>query len=217
MRFPSPRALARTGAVTAILFLLLTAVVAWSADTVAGVDGAVSAHARSFAVAHHGWRLGWSVVTHSADSPVPLCVGAAAVVWLVWRRRYRAAGFTIAVAALAATVRLGVLDAVARPRPVDRLTYSASWAYPSGHTTSATVTAGTLTLLVLLFGRDARVRALVPRVALCWAVLVGLSRVALVAHWPTDVLGGWLLGTAVTCLAGIALLRTAPQPAGGPR
>jgi undecaprenyl-diphosphatase len=217
MRLPSRRSLAVAGAAATVAFLVLTAVVAGSPATVAGFDGEVSADARSFASTSEGWRLAWSVVTHSAIAPALVCAGAIAVGWLAWRRRYRAAAFAIGATGLAVAVRTWVKYAVARPRPVDRLTAAEGWAYPSGHTTSATVIAGTVVVLVLLFARGARVRALVPLVAAGWAVLVGLSRVGLVAHWPTDVLGGWLLGTAVTCLAGWALLRGAPTPAdGGP-
>jgi membrane-associated phospholipid phosphatase len=67
------------------------------------------------------------------------------------------------------------------------------YAYPSGHA------AGSLALLVacgvLLNGTDRRWRGLLRTGCAVLALLVGVSRVYLGAHYPSDVLGGW-------CLAG---------------
>ena len=50
-----------------------------------------------------------------------------------------------------------------------------------------------------------RGRALVAVAAAAVAVLVGVTRVVLLAHWPTDVLGGWLLALAVVPLTAYAV------------
>jgi membrane-associated phospholipid phosphatase len=59
-------------------------------------------------------------------------------------------------------------------------------AFPSGHTSTMALLAGILALT--------SVRRSVPWLALCMAVLVGMSRMAVGVHWPSDVLAGLALG-----------------------
>ncbi len=94
--------------------------------------------------------------------------------------------------ALSALIKL----AVGRPRPnAGALVDALGYAFPSGHATAAT--AGWLSVAIMLNGlttRWARKVAMIT-VALLIAALVGLSRVYLGVHEPTDVLGGWALGS----------------------
>ena len=54
----------------------------------------------------------------------------------------------------------------------------------------------TLAALVTRFVTDWRVRVYVVSVALLLAVMIGLTRVYLGVHWPSDVAAGWALGVA---------------------
>ncbi len=80
------------------------------------------------------------------------------------------------------------------------------YSFPSGHTLNSTVTYG---LLALVAWR-ARLAVLARRAAVAIAVvlpfLIGLSRIALGVHYPTDILGGWLAGIAFVAL-GATLIR----------
>lgn len=98
-----------------------------------------------------------------------------------------------------------------RPRPdfvahFD-LVYSSS--FPSGHSTMAPVVY--LTLAVILAAGEPRrdVRALIFACAVAVTLAVGLSRVYLGVHWPTDVLAGWVLGAGIALVAMTALKLTA--------
>lgn len=109
-----------------------------------------------------------------------------------------------ALAGTAIAVRFGTSILVHRVRPpdLDWAMDAEGYAFPSGHTNAATIAAGFLAWAVTRHVADRRGRFAVWVLAVGYAALVGWSRVWLGVHWPLDVLGGWLLGSA--WLAGLA-------------
>jgi len=85
-----------------------------------------------------------------------------------------------------------------RPRPdlVAHLVDISSLSFPSGHAMMSTVTWLTLGALLATVQSARRMRAYVLAVGVALALLVGVSRVYLGVHWPTDVLAGWCIGAA---------------------
>ncbi len=115
----------------------------------------------------------------------------AATIWFV-RTGDRRQALILALGFLGAILLNTALKAAfARPRPhiISPLTVEHTASFPSGHTISAVVFYGYLALAVLRHGWRS-VAALVT----FWAVLVGLSRIYLGVHYPSDVLASFALG-----------------------
>jgi membrane-associated phospholipid phosphatase len=126
--------------------------------------------------------------------PYALAVLAGLVIGHTVRSRLLAVALCVTCLGAGQAARYGVMDLIARPRPprTDWATHASGWSFPSGHATTATLTAGLLVVAVLV--RAPRGRIPLALAACCWGALVGLSRVYLGVHWFTDVLGGWLFG-----------------------
>lgn len=177
------------------LFALLGLVLAPGAP-LASLDTALSERARAFGLAHPAWVEAMRLVTILGTMEVFLAVGAVLAVVLLRRREYAPAAATALVMVMVPGLWALAHLLLHRPRPADGFVSVASNGFPSGHASHA---AAVGLLAVLLFWprlrRPGRVAAVV--VAVAFAGAIGLSRVALLAHWPIDVLGGWLLGWAV--------------------
>jgi undecaprenyl-diphosphatase len=83
--------------------------------------------------------------------------------------------------------------AVARPRPElePHLAIVRTWSFPSGHATSSMIFYLTLALAL---GAGKPWQRIAAAAAVLLSLLIGVSRVMLGVHWPSDVVGGWAFG-----------------------
>ena len=100
-----------------------------------------------------------------------------------------------------------------RPRPElvkhEMLTYNSS--FPSGHSMMAAMVYLTIGILLARTQPLKRVRVFIVAISVLITVLVGVSRVYLGVHWPTDVLAGWTLGGAWAMLFWLVAIKVDPR------
>lgn len=122
----------------------------------------------------------------------------------LWVCGYRHLAIGLVVSLLAALLASnGLKIAIGRERPDvvghAALTFTAS--FPSGHAFLSAVTLLSIAGFVGLASRRKDIGRLCMVLAGVMTVLIGLSRIYLGVHWPTDVIGGWCLGIAWSSLA----------------
>jgi undecaprenyl-diphosphatase len=169
----------------------------------------------------------WEACTFLGGNVLVL-IGVAFVLAAALSRRLRLALIIAVVVIGAALFTELVKDLVVRPRPtMDPLVTASGYSFPSGHTLNSTVTYGLLAVVAWRSRLPLAARRVAVAVGVAVPLLVGLSRIALGVHWPTDVLAGWLAGVAFVALAATIIgltgamerdlpVRAAAAPPSGP-
>jgi undecaprenyl-diphosphatase len=182
-----------------LFFGLTTAVLAGVADT---WDRTLML---ALAARREPWLTWWMKLLSVVGSgliEIPLAL--LLILGLALRKR-KVEAWWYAAAALSGWALSGLAKlAVHRPRPdvIPRLMHGAGWfSYPSGHSMLAPIIFGLGIIVWAAPWPSPALRRAALVLAALFALGIGFSRVYLGVHYPSDVLGGLLLGTAWSALA----------------
>jgi membrane-associated phospholipid phosphatase len=208
---PRPRLLALVAGVLLGLFVVLLIAVAAAWDPILRFDDWLG----------HGMvgRPDWLVSPADSLGLATRDLGTGAVVAvavaLLWRPHRLWAQWLLWSAIGGFALQNIVKELIGRARPAwsESAFVPLTAAFPSGHSMSGITTWVVLGLVLLFAPVGGRLPRVIGVLALAVGVLMGPSRLVLGVHWPTDILGGWLLGGAVVC--GVAALVVARSGSAG--
>lgn len=184
---------------TGALFAVLAVLVATDWHPLLAADRSASRHATGYTAGHADYR---HVMRWCTTQLAPARFRYAALLVLLGAlllRRWRLALFT-AIAAGGSFLTTPVKDAIGRPRPTGPLGHFVGLSFPSGHAVGAALGGAVLLVAALtLLPRPWHAPAVVVVVAAF--LLTGWTRIALGAHFPSDIVGGLLYGASWSAFA----------------
>ena len=182
-------------------------------STVVRLDVAAMAYMASH-VTPLGLRI-FTFITRLGDIPVMPVIGLGGAV-VLWHQRHRLVLVCWVSAFLGGILVNRLLKLlIHRSRPVyaTQFLHETSFSFPSGHTMAATIGYGMLAYVLSTYWWPRGLkRRFVYLGAGLLAFAVGLSRIYLGMHFPTDVIGGFAAGTAwlAICVLGTRIARDTP-------
>jgi membrane-associated phospholipid phosphatase len=183
--------------VAAVPFSLLVLFVESHFAPLLEIDDGARDSLHRYALSHEGFTSVMRVVSDSGSGMAWQGITVILAVLLLWRRRFRLAMFVIVATAGSSLLNGFVKVAVNRSRPVvdHPLLHEPGKSFPSGHAQAAVVGYTALLIVVLPYLHGVWRRVAVG-VSLVMVVAIGFSRIALAAHFVSDVLAAYVLGLA---------------------
>jgi undecaprenyl-diphosphatase len=154
-------------------------------------------------------------LTALGGATVITLIVAAVAGFLCLQRRYRAALVIMLTTISGELVGSAMKHFFMRPRPtvVPHLRDALSSSFPSGHAMDSAIVYLTLGALLMRVADRRATKLYCLAMALLLTLLVGVSRVYLGVHYPTDVIGGWILGFAWASVCWLIAQRFDANPA----
>ena len=140
--------------------------------------------------------------------PVLVLLTGLALILLALTRHWREAWLVLAVSVMGVVVNLSLKNLIQRPRPtLAPLATVDGYSFPSGHALNALVFYALLAYLGLRFSPHRWQRVAVVALAAALTLLIGISRVYLGVHYPSDVAAGFVAGFWL-CVTAFLMART---------
>ncbi|WP_328350326.1 phosphatase PAP2 family protein [Mycobacterium sp. NBC_00419] len=145
-----------------------------------------------FGISRPGWVSSWQLFCTVFGPTGFRVIALVLIVIAVLRGSMRTALFLALSVGLMGLVTETAKTIAGRPRPVTAMAEAASSSFPSGHALGVMV--GVLAILTVVWPVAGRLRLPLALLGAVLIVLVGVGRVVLNVHHPSDVVAGWALG-----------------------
>lgn len=165
------------------------------------IDSALLTDGHRYSAAEPGRVTAWNVFCTVLGPTAFRLLTVVLIIYSLVRRNLRVAMFLVISVELSGIITEIAKYAASRPRPTTALVTALSTSFPSGHGLGVMV--GVLALLTVVLPVVRRpLRAWLVALGALIVVAIGIGRVVLNVHYPSDVVAGWALGYAyfVACL-----------------
>jgi membrane-associated phospholipid phosphatase len=161
----------------------------------AGVDSWFLDGLHPTGATYPSWVTAWDVFCTVLGPGAFRIAGVVFIIWLFVRRYVRAAVFMIVTVELCGLLTEVAKQLADRPRPATAFVHAYGTSFPSGHAVGVMVCVLAYLTIVLPMVPE-RWRTPLKVIGVVVVVLIGVGRVVLNVHHPSDVVAGWALGFA---------------------
>lgn len=140
-------------------------------------------------------------VTYSGNVETVMAIGVILMLWKTTRKTY---GIPFAIVSVCSSMFYKFIkELFKRPRPdvAVHLIKQGGYSFPSGHSMNCLVCYGFLIYLINRHCKNKKLARILTILLTLQVICIGLSRVYVGVHFPTDILGGWSLGLAFLTVA----------------
>lgn len=184
------------GSFALLLFVFLGYLVKFYPEILTGFDSSIQTAVRGDL--SPAMTSFFSTITILGNTGVQIGIALVLVLGLYLKKWYAEAAYTGLSAILAGFFILVLKNIYQRPRPsITHLVEAHGYSFPSGHSMGSFLIIGSL--IVIIAGRiqDKKLRLFLQALVALLVFLIGLSRIYLGVHYPSDVLAGFSMGYAV--------------------
>ena len=133
------------------------------------------------------------IITFLSSVKLMVILSLLSLIWLLFRKKEPL--YILGTLCVSSLINVVFKNIFKRDRPnILRLIEETGYSFPSGHAMASMSFYGAIIVLVLNSNLNKKYKWLISIIFSILIFLIGISRIYLGVHYPSDILGGWLIG-----------------------